>query len=55
MWMHSGEWLSGPIPWIWYALGHTLWWSLMIVGVVGLMTWQLWPYIKPQFMALLGQ
>ena len=28
---------------------------VMIVGVVGLMTWKLWPYIEPQFKALLGQ
>ncbi|XHS77467.1 NADH-quinone oxidoreductase subunit L [Burkholderiaceae bacterium UC74_6] len=31
----------------WYAL-------VMILGVIGLMTWQLWPYIKPQFQALVG-
>ena len=31
----------------WYAL-------VMILGVVGLMTWQLWPYIWPQFRALAG-
>lgn len=31
----------------WYAL-------VMILGVTGLMTWQLWPYIKPQFSALFG-
>jgi len=31
----------------WYAL-------VMILGVVGLMTWQLWPYIGPQFKALAG-
>jgi NADH-quinone oxidoreductase subunit L len=32
----------------WYAL-------VMILGIVGLMTWQLWPYIKPQFLTLMGQ
>jgi NADH-quinone oxidoreductase subunit L len=31
----------------WYALA-------MILGVIGLMTWQLWPYIWPQFKALAG-
>lgn len=31
----------------WYAL-------VMILGVIGLMTWQLWPYIGPQFKALAG-
>ena len=31
----------------WYAL-------VMILGVVGLMSWQLWPYIEPQFKALTG-
>jgi len=31
----------------WYAL-------VMILGVIGLMTWQLWPYIWPQFRALAG-
>lgn len=31
----------------WYAL-------VMILGVIGLMTWQLWPYIGPQFKALTG-
>ncbi|MFG6413438.1 NADH-quinone oxidoreductase subunit L [Roseateles sp. DC23W] len=31
----------------WYAL-------VMILGVMGLMTWQLWPYIEPQFKALVG-
>jgi NADH-quinone oxidoreductase subunit L len=35
--------------------GHLYWYALvMILGVTGLMTWQLWPYIKPQFSALLG-
>ena len=35
--------------------GHLYWYALvMILGVTGLMTWQLWPYIKPQFKALLG-
>lgn len=29
-----------------YALG-------MILGVLGLMTWKLWPYIEPQFKTLL--
>ncbi|MFN3861074.1 MAG: NADH-quinone oxidoreductase subunit L [Roseateles sp.] len=31
----------------WYAL-------VMILGVMGLMTWQLWPFIEPQFKALVG-
>ena len=31
----------------WYAL-------VMILGVIGLMTWQLWPYIWPQFRTLAG-
>ena len=39
MWMHSGEWASGPVPWVWYMVGHTLWWSLMIVGVIALVYW----------------
>ena len=35
--------------------GHLYWYALvMILGVTGLMTWQLWPYIKPQFSALFG-
>ena len=35
--------------------GHLYWYALvMILGVTGLMTWQLWPYIKPQFNALFG-
>ena len=35
--------------------GYLYWYALvMILGVTGLMTWQLWPYIKPQFSALLG-
>ncbi|MFG6449643.1 NADH-quinone oxidoreductase subunit L [Roseateles sp. BYS180W] len=35
--------------------GHLYWYALaMILGVVGLMTWQLWPYLGPQFQALLG-
>jgi NADH-quinone oxidoreductase subunit L len=35
--------------------GHLYWYALvMILGVVGLMTWQLWPYMGPQFKALLG-
>ena len=30
--------------------GHLYWYALvMILGVTGLMTWQLWPYIEPQF------
>ena len=32
----------------WYAL-------VMILGVFGLMTWQLWPFLEPQFRALLGR
>lgn len=35
--------------------GYLYWYALvMILGVMGLMTWQLWPYIKPQFTALFG-
>jgi NADH-quinone oxidoreductase subunit L len=35
--------------------GYLYWYALvMILGVMGLMTWQLWPYIKPQFNALFG-
>jgi NADH-quinone oxidoreductase subunit L len=35
--------------------GHLYWYALvMILGVVGLMTWKLWPYIGPQFKALAG-
>ena len=35
--------------------GYLYWYALvMILGVTGLMTWQLWPYIKPQFNALFG-
>jgi NADH-quinone oxidoreductase subunit L len=35
--------------------GHLYWYALvMILGVTGLMTWQLWPYIEPQFKSLLG-
>ncbi|PTT77071.1 NADH-quinone oxidoreductase subunit L [Pelomonas sp. HMWF004] len=36
--------------------GHLYWYALvMILGVTGLMTWQLWPYIEPQFNALFGR
>ncbi|MDL5033472.1 NADH-quinone oxidoreductase subunit L [Pelomonas sp. APW6] len=35
--------------------GHLYWYALvMILGVIGLMTWQLWPFIAPQFKALTG-
>jgi len=35
--------------------GHLYWYALvMILGVIGLMTWQLLPYIWPQFRALAG-
>ncbi len=35
--------------------GHLYWYALvMILGVIGLMTWQLWPYMEPQFRALVG-
>jgi len=35
--------------------GHLYWYALvMILGVIGLMTWQLWPYIWPQFRTLSG-
>ncbi|MCY4744230.1 NADH-quinone oxidoreductase subunit L [Pelomonas sp. UHG3] len=35
--------------------GYLYWYALvMILGVTGLMTWQLWPYIEPQFKALIG-
>ncbi|MBW8847358.1 MAG: NADH-quinone oxidoreductase subunit L [Burkholderiales bacterium] len=38
-----------------FQTGYLYWYALvMILGVTGLMTWQLWPYIKPQFMSLLG-
>lgn len=39
MWMHSGDWTSGPVSWVWYVAGHTLWWSLMIVGAIALVFW----------------
>jgi NADH-quinone oxidoreductase subunit L len=35
--------------------GHLYWYALvMILGVIGLMTWQLWPFIWPQFKTLAG-
>jgi NADH-quinone oxidoreductase subunit L len=35
--------------------GYLYWYALvMILGVMGLMTWQLWPYIEPQFKSLIG-
>ncbi|MDC8773191.1 NADH-quinone oxidoreductase subunit L [Roseateles albus] len=35
--------------------GHLYWYALvMILGVLGLMTWQLWPFIWPQFKTLAG-
>lgn len=35
--------------------GHLYWYALvMILGVIGLMTWKLWPFIGPQFKALAG-
>ncbi len=35
--------------------GHLYWYALvMILGVIGLMTWKLWPYIGPQFKSLAG-
>ncbi|MGM9480141.1 NADH-quinone oxidoreductase subunit L [Roseateles sp. NT4] len=38
-----------------FQTGYLYWYALvMILGVTGLMTWQLWPYIKPQFNALFG-
>ncbi|KQV48013.1 NADH:ubiquinone oxidoreductase subunit L [Pelomonas sp. Root1217] len=38
-----------------FQTGYLYWYALvMILGVTGLMTWQLWPYIKPQFSALFG-
>ncbi|MFG6431338.1 NADH-quinone oxidoreductase subunit L [Roseateles sp. LYH14W] len=38
-----------------FQTGYLYWYALvMILGVTGLMTWQLWPYIEPQFKSLLG-
>jgi NADH-quinone oxidoreductase subunit L len=38
-----------------FQTGYLYWYALvMILGVMGLMTWQLWPYIEPQFKSLLG-
>ncbi len=35
--------------------GHLYWYALvMILGVIGLMTWQLWPYMWPHFKSLAG-
>ncbi|MBB4844938.1 NADH-quinone oxidoreductase subunit L [Paucibacter oligotrophus] len=35
--------------------GHLYWYALvMMLGVIGLMTWQLWPFIGPQLKALFG-
>ncbi len=35
--------------------GHLYWYALvMILGVIGLMSWKLWPFIAPQFKALTG-
>ncbi|OYU28469.1 MAG: NADH-quinone oxidoreductase subunit L [Burkholderiales bacterium PBB2] len=35
--------------------GHLYWYALvMILGVIGLMTWQLWPYMWPQLKTLTG-
>ena len=36
--------------------GHLYWYALvMILGVVGLMTWQLWPHMVNQLMNLFGR
>ncbi|MFG6461246.1 NADH-quinone oxidoreductase subunit L [Roseateles sp. DXS20W] len=38
-----------------FQTGYLYWYALvMILGVMGLMTWQLWPYIVPQFKSLIG-
>lgn len=38
-----------------FQTGYLYWYALvMILGVTGLMTWQLWPYIVPQFKSLVG-
>jgi NADH-quinone oxidoreductase subunit L len=38
-----------------FQTGYLYWYALvMILGVTGLMTWQLWPYIEPQFKSLIG-
>jgi len=38
-----------------FQTGYLYWYALvMILGVTGLMTWQLWPYIEPQFRSLIG-
>ena len=38
-----------------FQTGYLYWYALvMILGVTGLMTWQLWPYIVPQFKSLIG-
>ncbi len=38
-----------------FQTGYLYWYALvMILGVMGLMTWQLWPFIEPQFRSLIG-
>ena len=39
MWMHSWEWPGAHLPWVWYAIGHSLWWLIMIVVLAALIVW----------------
>lgn len=42
MWGHMGEWGDWGGSWFgwgWMAVGHLLWWALVVVAIVALLRW----------------
>lgn len=36
---HMGDWGDWGLGWGWMAVGHLLWWSLLVVAIVALLRW----------------
>lgn len=41
MWGHMPGWDGWSSGWVWFAVGHVLWWTLLIVAIVVLLRFAL--------------
>ncbi len=39
MWGHMDGWTGSWFGWGWMAVGHLLWWALVVVAIVALLRW----------------
>lgn len=36
---HMGDWTGWGPGWGWHAVGHLLWWALLVAGIVAVLRW----------------